>query len=48
VGGQTKSGNSLSTVEVFDPIVGRWRDAEAMSMLRSVVLYFYPDLDPRP
>ena len=36
VGGQTKSGNSLSTVEVFDPIVGRWRDAEAMSMLRSL------------
>jgi len=37
VGGQTKSGNSLSTVEVYDPIVGRWRDAEAMSMLRSRV-----------
>ena len=37
VGGQTKSGNSLSTVEVFDPIVGRWKDAEAMSMLRSRV-----------
>ena len=35
VGGQTKSGNSLSTVEVYDPILGRWRDAEAMSMLRS-------------
>ena len=37
VGGQTKSGNSLSTVEVYDPIQGRWRDAEAMSMLRSRV-----------
>jgi len=37
VGGQTKSGNSLSTVEVYDPILGRWRDAEAMSMLRSRV-----------
>jgi len=37
VGGQTKSGNSLSTVEVYDPIFGRWRDAEAMSMLRSRV-----------
>lgn len=37
MGGQTKSGNSLSTVEVFDPIVGRWKDAEAMSMLRSRV-----------
>ena len=24
----------FSTVEVYDPIVGRWRDAEAMSMLR--------------
>ena len=48
VGGQTKSGNSLSTVEVFDPIVGRWRDAEAMSMLRSVVLHFHPDPDLRP
>ena len=37
VGGQTKSGNSLSTVEVYDPIAGRWKDAEAMSMLRSRV-----------
>ncbi len=37
VGGQTKSGNSLSTVEVYDPITGRWKDAEAMSMLRSRV-----------
>ena len=26
-----------STVEVYDPILGRWRDAEAMSMLRSRV-----------
>ncbi len=37
VGGQTKSGNSLSTVEVYNPTSGRWRDAEAMSMLRSRV-----------
>ena len=37
VGGQSKSGNSLSTVEVYDPIQGRWKDAEAMSMLRSRV-----------
>jgi len=37
VGGQTKSGNSLSTVEVYDPIADRWKDAEAMSMLRSRV-----------
>ncbi|XP_021920986.1 kelch-like protein 18 isoform X2 [Zootermopsis nevadensis] len=37
VGGLTKSGDSLSTVEVFDPIIGRWQLAEAMSMLRSRV-----------
>ena len=37
VGGQTKSGNSLSTVEVYDPITKRWKDAEAMSMHRSRV-----------
>ncbi|PNF20208.1 Kelch-like protein 18 [Cryptotermes secundus] len=37
VGGLTKSGDSLSTVEVYDPIVGRWQLAEAMSMLRSRV-----------
>ncbi|KAG1714379.1 Kelch-like protein 18 [Nymphon striatum] len=37
VGGLTKSGDSLSTVEVFDPVVGRWQMAEAMSMLRSRV-----------
>uniref|UniRef100_T1IKW7 Kelch-like protein diablo n=1 Tax=Strigamia maritima TaxID=126957 RepID=T1IKW7_STRMM len=37
VGGLTKSGDSLSTVEVYDPIVGRWQIAEAMSMLRSRV-----------
>ena len=38
MGGKSKSGNSLSsTVEVYDPIAGRWKDAEAMSMLRSKV-----------
>ncbi|XP_069998111.1 kelch-like protein 18 [Penaeus vannamei] len=37
VGGLTKSGDSLSTVEVYDPIVGRWQMAESMSMLRSRV-----------
>uniref|UniRef100_A0A6A7FTI1 Kelch-like protein diablo n=3 Tax=Hirondellea gigas TaxID=1518452 RepID=A0A6A7FTI1_9CRUS len=37
VGGITKSGDSLSTVEVFDPVVGRWQMAESMSMLRSRV-----------
>lgn len=37
VGGLTKSGDSLSTVEVYDPIVGRWQLAEAMTMLRSRV-----------
>lgn len=31
------TGDSLSTVEVFDPIIGRWQLAEAMSMLRSRV-----------
>lgn len=30
-------GDSLSTVEVYDPIIGRWQLAEAMSMLRSRV-----------
>eukprot|EP00096_Caligus_rogercresseyi_P010549 TRINITY_DN3897_c0_g1_i2.p1 TRINITY_DN3897_c0_g1~~TRINITY_DN3897_c0_g1_i2.p1 ORF type:complete len:601 (-),score=186.52 TRINITY_DN3897_c0_g1_i2:1052-2854(-) len=37
VGGQTKSGKSLSTVEVFDPSIGHWKSAEAMSMLRNRV-----------
>ncbi|XP_065339606.1 kelch-like protein 18 [Cloeon dipterum] len=37
VGGLTKSGDSLSTVEAFDPITGRWDQAEPMSMLRSRV-----------
>ncbi|XP_054724682.1 kelch-like protein 18 [Uloborus diversus] len=37
VGGLTKSGDSLSTVEVYDPKVGRWQLAEAMTMLRSRV-----------
>lgn len=31
------SGDSLSTVEVYDPIIGRWQLAEAMTMLRSRV-----------
>ncbi|KAA0203204.1 hypothetical protein HAZT_HAZT000757 [Hyalella azteca] len=37
VGGITKSGDSLSTVEVFDPVLRRWEMAESMSMLRSRV-----------
>ncbi|XP_065224534.1 kelch-like protein 18 [Planococcus citri] len=37
VGGLTKSGDSLSTVEVYDPTTGKWEMAEAMSMLRSRV-----------
>lgn len=37
VGGLTKSGDSLSTVEVYDPKIGRWQMAEAMTMLRSRV-----------
>jgi hypothetical protein len=31
------TGDSLSTVEVYDPFIGRWQLAEAMSMLRSRV-----------
>lgn len=31
------SGDSLSTVECYDPVVGCWTLAEAMSMLRSRV-----------
>lgn len=31
------AGDSVSTVEVFDPVVGRWRMAESMSMFRSRV-----------
>ncbi|CAG0917233.1 unnamed protein product [Notodromas monacha] len=37
VGGLGKSGDSLSTVEYYDPLVGRWRMAEEMIMLRSRV-----------
>ncbi|XP_013777569.1 kelch-like protein 18 [Limulus polyphemus] len=37
VGGLTKAGDSLSTVEVYDPNIGRWQMAEAMTMLRSRV-----------
>lgn len=31
------TGDSLSTVEYYDPIVGRWSVAEAMTTLRSRV-----------
>ena len=31
------TGDSLSTVECFDPILGRWAVAEAMSTMRSRV-----------
>lgn len=37
VGGLTKLGDSMSTVEVYDPHLYRWRIAEAMSMMRSRV-----------
>ncbi|KAK3577962.1 hypothetical protein CHS0354_020801 [Potamilus streckersoni] len=37
VGGLTSTGDSLSTVESFDPFVGRWTIAEAMSTMRSRV-----------
>lgn len=34
VGGLTKSGDSVSTVEIYDPLSKEWRMGEAMSMLR--------------
>ena len=37
VGGLTKAGDSLSTVEVMDPLTLRWNPAEAMSIRRSRV-----------
>lgn len=37
VGGLTKSGDAVSTVEIFDPIKNEWRMGPAMSMLRSRV-----------
>uniref|UniRef100_U5EHJ6 Kelch-like protein diablo n=1 Tax=Corethrella appendiculata TaxID=1370023 RepID=U5EHJ6_9DIPT len=37
VGGLTKNGESVSTVEIYDPLKKEWRMGEAMSMLRSRV-----------
>ncbi|XP_021962419.2 kelch-like protein 18 isoform X3 [Folsomia candida] len=37
VGGLTKTGDSVSTVEIFDPIQEQWRIAEAITMQRSRV-----------
>lgn len=37
VGGLTKLGDSMSTVEVYDPHLYRWRIAEAMNIMRSRV-----------
>lgn len=37
VGGLTKTGESVSTVEIYDPTSKQWRMGEAMSMLRSRV-----------
>lgn len=37
VGGLTKNGESVSTVEIYDPKTKEWRMGEAMSMLRSRV-----------
>lgn len=37
VGGLTKNGDSVSTVEIYDPEKKEWRMGEAMSMMRSRV-----------
>ncbi|ELU00416.1 hypothetical protein CAPTEDRAFT_151000 [Capitella teleta] len=37
VGGLTSSGDSISTVEFYDPIIGKWQMAKPMSTLRSRV-----------
>lgn len=37
VGGLTKNGESVSTVEIYDPMTKEWKKGEAMSMLRSRV-----------
>ena len=37
VGGLTKSGDAVSTVEIYDPEKDEWRMGQAMSMLRSRV-----------
>lgn len=37
VGGLTKNGESVSTVEIYDPTTKEWSMGEAMSMLRSRV-----------
>lgn len=34
VGGLTKNGDSVSTVEIYDPMTKEWQMGEAMSMLR--------------
>lgn len=37
VGGLTSSGDSVSTVEFYDPVIGKWQLTEPMSTLRSRV-----------
>lgn len=37
VGGLTKNGDAVSTVEIYDPVTDEWREGEQMSMLRSRV-----------
>ena len=37
VGGLTSSGDSISTVECFDPVVGKWQLTQPMKTLRSRV-----------
>ncbi|VDO72409.1 unnamed protein product, partial [Onchocerca flexuosa] len=35
VGGLTNAGDSLSTVEMYDPMIGKWTAAQPMNSIRS-------------
>jgi kelch-like protein 18 len=37
VGGLTNAGDTMSTVEMYDPLIGKWSVVEPMSTLRSRV-----------
>lgn len=47
VGGLTKNGESVSTVEIYDPLTKEWSMGEAMSMLRylSFIIQFFGNLN---